>query len=55
MRTFINTELKNCARKNVYVRRLEKLAANIKKNAPILTKPPTRKKGKKGKKGKKRG
>jgi len=46
LRTFINTELKSCARKNVFIRRLEKLQKNFKKNAPVLTKPPA-KKGKK--------
>ena len=54
IRKFIEDELKSCARKDVYVKRLGRLADNIKINAPVLTKPPKRK-GKKGKKGKRRG
>lgn len=54
IRKFIEDELKSCARKDVYVKRLGRLADNIKINAPVLTKPPKRK-GKKGKKGKQRG
>ena len=54
IRKFIEDELKSCARKDVYIKRLGRLADNIKINAPVLTKPPKRK-GKKGKKGKQRG
>jgi len=54
IRKFIEDELKSCARKDVYIKRLGRLADNIKINAPVLTKPPKRK-GKKGKRGKKRG
>lgn len=49
VRAFINTELKSCARKDVYIKRLFRLVDNIKENAPILTKPPPKGKGKKGK------
>lgn len=48
--TFINQELKACARKNVFVRRLQKLQKNFKKNAPVLTKPPSKGKKCKGRK-----
>ena len=54
IRKFIEDELKSCARKDVYIKRLGRLADNIKINAPVLTKPPKRK-GKKGKRGKQRG
>lgn len=48
--TFINQELKACARKNVFIRRLQKLQKNFKKNAPVLTKPPSKGKKCKGRK-----
>jgi len=50
IRQFIGQELKSCARQEVYQRRLQRLVNNIKENAPILTKPPPKGKGKKGKK-----
>lgn len=53
LKTFIGAELKTCARKDIYQRRLSKLVNNIKQNSPVLLKPPP-KKGKKGKKGKRK-
>lgn len=46
-RSFINTELKGCAEKNTFIKRVGRLANRVKKNSPILTAPVKKCRGRK--------
>jgi hypothetical protein len=46
-RSFINTELKGCSEKNTFIKRVGRLATRVKKNAPILTAPVKKCRGRK--------